>query len=180
MEHVTRAPRLASVTFLALAICDIVRAQGLDFNSRPPSFDEKWQFFVRETSSPLTLASGAFNGTVSQLTHSDPLYGSGWGPWSQRFGASTADIATQNLFGDFLFAAAFREDTRYRRDGPGHRFWARVGYAAGTGISNLYYPPASRNGHALVVHFATSVVGAGLGNLAPEFWSAVPQPPING
>lgn len=181
--------------FFALAACEIALAQGEDFNSLPPSPAEKWQLFIRETFSPLTVGAGAFNGTFAQLTHSDPLYGSGWSAWSQRFGASTADIATQNFFGDFLLGAALHEDTRYRRAGPGHAFWSRVGHAtrsgfltqkdaggmtvnwsniAGTaisaGISNVYYPPATRNAQAAAIHFGTSVVGTGLGNLAPEFW----------
>jgi hypothetical protein len=38
------------------------------------------------------------------------------------------------------------------------------------GLSNAYYPPPSRTGGAMIIHFASSVAGAGFANLAPEFW----------
>lgn len=161
-----------------------------------PSVLEKWHFFIGETASPLTLGAGAFNAAISQATNSDPRYGVGAGPFAERFGASTADIVTQNFFGDFLMASAFHEDTRYVRQGPAYgSVWKRTRYAisrafitradtggdtfnwsnlTGTamsaGFSNLYYPAASRNGGAIAIHFGTSLIGGGLANLYPEFW----------
>ena len=41
----------------------------------PPSGSEKWNFFVSEAVTPLTLVAGALDATVSQSTHSAPLYG---------------------------------------------------------------------------------------------------------
>jgi hypothetical protein len=161
-----------------------------------PTVLEKWHFFVSETASPLALGAGAFNAAISQATNSDPRYGVGAGPFAERFGASTADIVTQNFFGDFVMASAFHEDTRYRRQGPAYgSVWKRTRYAisrafitradtggdtfnwsnlTGTaisaGVSNLYYPAASRNGGAIAIHFGTSLIGGGLANLYPEFW----------
>ena len=161
-----------------------------------PGVGEKWNFFVTETFTPMTLAAGAFNAGVSQATNSDPRYGVGAGPFAERFGASSADIVTQNFFGDFVMASVFHEDTRYTRQGPLYGgIWKRAGYAisrafvtnadrggdtfnwsnvTGTaisvGVSNLYYPPASRKASAVGIHFGTSVVGGGLANLFPEFW----------
>ena len=166
------------------------------FAAPPPSVSEKWNFFVSETFAPMTLAAGAFNGAVSQVTNSDPRYGVGAIAYAERFGASNADIATQNFFGDFVMASIFHEDTRYTRRGPTYGgVWKRAGYAisrafvtqadsggntfnwsnlTGTamsaGFSNLYYPESSRNGGATAIHFGTSVVGGGLANLLPEFW----------
>lgn len=158
----------------------------------------KWHHFIDETASPVTLAPVMFNAAVSQATNSDPRYGLGRPAFGQRIAASAADIASQNFFSDFLLASAFHEDTRYFRRGPEYRFWSRVGYAvsrsvvvrkdqggdtfnwanvAGTamsvGLSNAYYPSASRTSGAMALHFATSVAGAGFGNLAPEFWPDV-------
>jgi len=161
-----------------------------------PSVSEKWHFFVGETFTPMTLAAGAFNGSVSQATNSDPRYGVGGVAYAERFGASTADIVTQNFFGDFVMASAFHEDTRYVRRGPAYGSkWRRATYAVsrafitsrdaggdtfnwsnltGTamsaGFSDLYYPAASRTGGALAIHFGTSLIGGGLANLYPEFW----------
>jgi hypothetical protein len=159
---------------------------------------DKWRLFIQETFNPLTPVAGAFNASVSQAMNSDPRYGVGGGPYAQRFGASTADIATQNFFEDFAFASAFHEDTRYIRRGEEHGFWSRFGHAVGsavivrrdtggttfnwanaagtaasTGLSNAYYPPASQTGKAMAIHFGTSFIGAGLGNLEPEFWPDV-------
>jgi hypothetical protein len=166
----------------------------------PPSANStvahKWHFFVDETFGPMTPAAGAFNAGVSQITNSDPRYGVGAEAYAERFGASTADIVTQNFFGDFVMASVFHQDTRYLRQGPAYGSkWKRAGYAIGrafitqkdeggstfnwsnatgtalsTGFSNLYYPAASRTGGAMAIHFATSLIGGGLANLYPEFW----------
>lgn len=162
----------------------------------PPSTAEKWDFFVHETFTPFTAGAGAFNATISQITRSTPLYGKH--PWPtaypKRFGASVGDIVSQNFFGDFLLASAFHEDTRYVRRGASHGRWERIGYAIsrsivtrtdageqtfnysnvlGTamsaGLSNVYYPPASRKLSAALTNWGTSVAGSGLANLMPEF-----------
>jgi hypothetical protein len=185
--------------FLMLVLAPVLRAQDIDASepSPPPSVAEKWDFFEAETFAPLTLGAGAFNATVSQVTHTAPLYGRKAWPaaYPERFGASVGDIVSQNFFGDFLLASAFHEDTRYRRRGPSYRLWPRIGYAIsrsiitrtdsggtefnssnvlGTGMSaalaNAYYPPGSRNARAFATNWVSSVVDSGLANLMPEFW----------
>ncbi len=156
---------------------------------------ERWNYFVHETASPLTLGGGTFNAVFSQLTNTDPKYGTGRAAFAERFGASIADIASQNFFGDFAVAWAFHEDPRYYRKGEGHSLWYRAGYAISravvirkssgsntfnfdnvlgsamsTGFSNLYYPPPSRTASAMFSHFAIDVADNGFVNLAPEFW----------
>lgn len=155
---------------------------------------QKWHHFVDETITPLTLVGGAFNASVSQVLNNDPRYGVGSGAYAQRFGASVADIASQNFFGDFVMASALHEDPRYIRRGPQYGFWNRVGYAIGraviirkdsggetfnwsnvtgtalsVGLSEAYYPPPSRTGGAMALRFGTNVAGAGFANLLPEF-----------
>jgi hypothetical protein len=186
---------------LLLAFALTMRAQDAGESDLlpPPSAAEKWDLFQAETAAAFTLGAGAINATVSQVTHSTPLYGRPWtGPYAERFGASVADIVSQNFFGDFLLASALHEDTRYRRLGSSHRLWTRVGYAltrsivtrtdaggaefnwanvAGTGmsaaLSNAYYPPASRTVRTSTTNWGASVVGSGLVNLMPEFWPDV-------
>jgi hypothetical protein len=156
---------------------------------------EKWNYFVHETVSPLTFGGGTFNAAISQVTNTAPRYGVDGAAFAERFGASIADIASQNFFGDFVVASALHEDPRYLREGQGYGFWHRVGYAlsrsvvirkdsgadtfnfdnvigsaASTGLSNLYYPPASRNSRGMVLHFGSDVADNGFVNLAPEFW----------
>ena len=131
----------------------------------------------------------------SQVTHTDPKYGGDAGALAERFGASVADIATQNFFGDFVIASALHEDPRYFRMGSGHPFWTRVGYAISraavirkdsggntfnfdnfggsalsTVFSDVYYPPASRTGKGMWMHWGIDVADNGFVNLVPEFW----------
>ena len=38
------------------------------------------------------------------------------------------------------------------------------------GLSNAYYPPASRTRSVTFANWGTSVTGSGFANLFPEFW----------
>ena len=87
----------------------------------PPTISEKWNFFVAETVTPLTLVAASLDATASQLTRSAPLYGKHpWrnGAFPKRFGATVGDDTSQNFFADFLLASVLHEDTRYVRKGP--------------------------------------------------------------
>jgi hypothetical protein len=156
----------------------------------------KWHNFWKETVGPMTWGGGAFDALFSQVTDTDPKYGVNRVALGKRFGASLADIASQNFFGDFVVASAFHEDPRYHRMGEGHSLWRRFGYAIsrtavirrdnGTGntfnfdsvlgsaassaFSNIYYPAPSRTRGAFLSHFAIDVADDGFVNLAPEFW----------
>ncbi|HLH44675.1 MAG TPA: hypothetical protein VKV74_16920 [Bryobacteraceae bacterium] len=190
----------AKLFWIAAALAGTVLAQDSGSGQEATaasaeSAEEKWDFFVHETAAPFILAAGAFNAAVSQATRSAPLYGRHWNAYPKRFGASAGDIASQNFFGDFVLASAFHEDTRYAREGASHGLWPRIGYAIsravatrkdgggetfnyanvlGTGmsagLSNAYYPPASRTLHETMTNWGTSLAGSGLANLMPEFW----------
>jgi hypothetical protein len=161
------------------------------------SVSGKWDFFVSETVTPLTLVATAFNATTSQLTRSAPLYGKHFGrndAFAKRFGATLGDTVSQNFFGDFVLASAFHEDTRYRRLGPTHHMLPRLSYAISRAVvtrtdsgdstlnlanvigcamsaalSNAYYPSMSRTPGVAAVNWGTNVAGGGLTNLLPEF-----------
>src|SRR5580700_10614660 len=49
---------------------------------------EKWNHFLRETASPLTLGGGVFNAAFSQVTNTDPKYGTNSAAFAERFAAS--------------------------------------------------------------------------------------------
>jgi hypothetical protein len=101
----------------------VATADGLD------TIGGKWGHFVRETASPFTIGAGVFNASFSQVTNTDPKYGQNGSAYAERFGASVADITTQNFFGDFVIASATREDPRYFREGPSKSLLHRIGYA---------------------------------------------------
>jgi hypothetical protein len=168
-------------------------------NLAPPSPSEKWDFFVSETVTPFTLVATGFNATVSQMTHSAPLYGRRFwrkAAFPKRFGATLGDNVSQNFFSDYVLASAFHEDTRYVKKGSSRKLWPRIGYAISRAVitrtdsgaetfnwanvvgcamsaalSNAYYPPMSRTPSAAAVNWGTNVAGAGLSNLMPEFGS---------
>jgi hypothetical protein len=149
-----------------------------------PSLAEKWNFFVSETVSPLTLVAAGPDAIVSQLTRSSPLYGKHFwrrDAFVKRFGATLTDDVTQNFFSDFLLASAFHEDTRYVRKGPSRKIWPRIGYAISravltrtdsgdptfnwanvlgcamsAGLSNAYYPTLSRTPGVAAVTWGTA------------------------
>jgi hypothetical protein len=160
----------------------------------PVTVEQKWQFFMQETFTPLTLIASAATGGESQVTNTDPKYGVGSLALAKRFGAAAVDNVTQNFFSDFVMASALHEDTKYRRRGEAYGFWSRVGYAisravvtrtdtgastvnwanfTGTalsvGLSNAYYPSRSRNLNATAINWGSSAAGVGFGNLFPEF-----------
>ena len=188
------------LSFLILLLSAPIFAQSsiqLAPPDEPPinTTEKRWTNFVHETAGPLTAGGGAFNAVFSQITQSDPQYGKGGSAFAKRLGASYADIAAQNFFGDFLVASTFHEDPRYYRKGSGHSLIYRAGYAIsrafvirkddgtngfnfdnvmgsalGSGFSNLYYPPSSRARGAILSHFVIDIADNGFVNLAPEFW----------
>jgi hypothetical protein len=174
-----------------------VVAESTSRKEYPPiaTVHDKWKYFVQETTGPLTFGGAAFNAGFSQATKTDPQYGNNGVALAKRFGASLADISTDNFFGDFVTASVFREDPRYYRMGEAHGFWRRAGYAisravvirkdsggnqfnfdnilgsaASAGMSNLYYPSFNRSGNANLMHFGITAADNGFVNLAPEFW----------
>ena len=160
---------------------------------------------MQETFTPLTIVASAATAGEAQATNTDPKYGVGSMAMAKRFGAASVDNVTQNFFSDFVMASLLHEDTKYRRRGEQHGFWARVGYAisravvtrtdtgastvnwsnlTGTalsvGLSNAYYPTRSRNLNATAVDWGASASGVGLGNLFPGIpagLQALAQPP---
>jgi hypothetical protein len=192
-------PLFAFFSLLALASAVLAQTTDGSLTAAtlpPPSVSEKWDKFETETFAPLTLGAGAFNAAVSEVTDSTPLYGREFFPaYPERFGSAVADIVSQNFFGDFVLASAFHEDTRYIRRGSTHKLLPRIlyaisrslvtqtdeggstfnasnvlGTAMSAALSNAYYPAESRNARAATVNWGTSVGGAGLANLLPEFW----------
>ena len=192
-------PILVLEILVCLAFCSAQTASKPETQPVPEApirtTREKWNHCLHETASWLTLGGGTFNAAFSQATQTDPKYGSGGGAFGERFGASLADIATENFFGDFVVASAFHEDPRYYRKGPGHPLLSRafyaisravvirkddggnsfnfdnvLGNALSAGFSNIYYPPASRTVKGNLMHWGIDVADNGFVNLAPEFW----------
>jgi hypothetical protein len=169
--------------------------------SLPPlTAKQKINLFVKETVDPFTFVSAMMGAGLSQASNGTPQYGDGMEPYTKRLGAALADMATQNFFSDAVLASVLHEDPRYYRMGPSHSIPRRVvysltrliitrrdsgeetfnfsgvgGMAMGISLSNAYYPPKSVSGSVTESRFVSSVTGAALGNLLPEFWPDVKE-----
>lgn len=161
---------------------------------------QKFHLFVKETIDPFTFVSAAMGAGMSQAGDETPKYGVGIVPYSKRFVAAVADMATQNFFSDAVLATALHEDPRYYRMGPARSIPRRVvysmtrlvitrkddgkatfnysgvgGMAMGIALSNAYYPSKSVSGSVTEARFISSMTGFALGNLLPEFWPDVKE-----
>jgi hypothetical protein len=164
----------------------------------PMTVKEKWLLLLKGNTDPYNLATAAFGAALSQAGNETPKYGLGAMAYSDRFGAAVADMSTQSIFSTGLLACVLHQDPRYFRKGPRSSFVARVAYSIsrivitrqdagsetfntsnvlgmmmGIGMSNAYYPPASRTGTIMVNRIGTSFLGDATGNLMSEFWPDV-------
>lgn len=190
----SKALLIAGMLLAGAMVPPTARAEDVALDTTPVTVRQKWDFFKEETFSTYTLLSSGVTASVSQAVRSDPQYGVGAVALSERLGATIGDNISQNFFSDFVMASVLHQDTRYRRKGEEHGFWSRLGYAVSrafvtrtdtggrafnwsnltgcalqAGLSNAYYPSASRSGSATAINWANSVSASGFGNLFPEF-----------
>jgi hypothetical protein len=167
-------------------------------NVAPMTAEEKWHLAWRSVTDPFNIGSAALGAAWSQGTGATPKYGNGGGALAERFGAVIGDFSSQTFFSTGVFATMLHQDPRYFRSGPRCHFWVRVagslkqvvvtrqdsgakafnasnmlGLGAAIGLSNLYYPAASRTGNVMLGRVVTSLSGDALGNLMSEFWPDV-------
>jgi hypothetical protein len=166
----------------------------------PLTARQKFELTARSTFDPFNFVAAGLGAAGSQISQGDPKYGQGKAAYFQRYGAAFADMASQNFFSSALLAPLFHEDPRYFRLGPKAHFMHRVGYAfsrsvigktdagknrisysailgtmMGIGLSNAYYPAASRNGGEMAERLYTSFSFSAATNLLPEFWPDIKQ-----
>ena len=159
----------------------------------PPS--EKWRLAWKEVVDPFNIASAVAAAAMSQADNETPKYGHGAAAYGLRAGAAIADFSTQSFLAAGAFACLLHQDPRYFRKGPSSGIFPRalyslsrlviarqdsgraafnasnfLGMAGGIGLSNLYYPRASRTGAVMLDRVGTSLTGGAMGNLMSEFW----------
>lgn len=157
---------------------------------------DKVRLGLRDAVSPFAAVGWMTSAAYSQAVDSSPNYGQGWGPFAQRFGATAARASTEGVFSDSLFAPIFHEDPRYYRLGPEHNVVRRTVYAvtrtiitrsddgratpnfalisgnaAGSILTNAYYPDRNRNVKDTFSTFGGSVGGSAIGFFVSEFLS---------
>ena len=149
---------------------------------------------ARNSISPFSIGGEFIAASYSELTNRSPNYGTGSGPFAQRFGASVARGTSQRLFSDGIMCSVLREDPRYYQMGGGHFFLKRViyagtrplitrtdsgksspnfallsGYLGASALTKVYYPPPNQGFSQTMQTFGGSLGGAALGYLTSEF-----------
>lgn len=164
-----------------------------DSNPAPLTTRQKYQLAWKSNIDPVTwIATGAFAGV--EQAENTYAYGQGAQGYAKRYGALYANGFIGNMLGGAVFPSLFHQDPRYFYKGTGStgsRVWYAIynsvmckgdnghlqvnysailgGLAAG-GISNLYYPPANRDGAALTFESAGIGIASGaFQNLMQEF-----------
>jgi hypothetical protein len=79
----------------------------------PLSAHCKFHLFVKQTYSPYTFASAAFEATWAQATVQWPQYGDGMAGFGKRFGATLADTESRRFIQTFALSTILHQDPRY-------------------------------------------------------------------
>jgi hypothetical protein len=153
----------------------------------------KFNLFLKQTHSPYTFVSAAFQATLDQAQDQWPHYGGGMQGWGKRFGATLADTESRRFIQTFALSTILHQDPRYF---PSHRrsLISRSWYAAtrvvitrndsgdntfntseflGTlftsSLQNSYYPRHDRNFAETMNRFSGALSSDAIGNLQREF-----------
>jgi hypothetical protein len=163
-------------------------------NPAPLSAGQKLHLAWRSLLDPITFLGTGISAGIEQATGSF----SGWGfdhkGYFQRYGANYADNSVATMLGGFIFPTILKQDPRYFYQGTGttvsrakHAMLSVIicrgdngkqqfnysnvlGDFGGAAISNIYYPPANRNGVGLTMgNAAVGLAFGAFGALMQEF-----------
>jgi len=155
---------------------------------------QKFRLALRTTVDPSTFVIAGIAAGVEQANNSLPGYGSGAASFGKRYGATYANSVSATILRDAFFPSLLHQDPRYYYKGTGSKL-SRAGYALSTAfickgdngrwqpnyssllgnlsagaLTNLYYPPGSRNGASTTFENGLlTTAGVGIGHLLQEF-----------
>jgi hypothetical protein len=128
---------------------------------------QKFEMAYRKTVDPSFIVESAMFAGYDQVANYGPQYGSGAGPFAQRFGYNAANLASTFFFTDALLPTMLKQDPRYFRKGSGsiasRVWWAfrselvafsdqgkqmpnysnLIGFGMSTALSDAYSPDSS-------------------------------------
>ena len=157
---------------------------------------QKFQLFTDETFVPGFVILSAATAGMAQAFDFTPRYGHGGAAYAKRFGAVSANIASNSLFTNAVFPSMIHQDPRYFRKGTGTkkaRLWYAIsrvaitrqdsgraafnisqlgGTAASIALGNLYYPSIDRNAATQGSRFGYAIGIQALFNVIREFGPA--------
>jgi hypothetical protein len=153
----------------------------------------KFELVLRQTYSPYTFASAAFDATWGQMWAQWPQYGGGMQGWGKRLGATLADTESRRFIQNFVLATALHQDPRYfpsEKNGLVARAWyaatrvlvtrddyGRVvlnsselmGASLVSSLQDAYYPRPDRTFGATLNRFEGSLSSDATSNILKEF-----------
>lgn len=158
---------------------------------------DKMVFWLHEEVEPTVPLPALFSAGYSQLTGSDPKYGSGGAAFGERLGAVLLRQTSMRFFSDSLLPTLDHEDPRYFRLASGS-YMARslhaveftiidrndaghpvanvsnlAGHLVASALTLAYYPDPSQNGRVVMKTWGYALAGAAVDNLFLEFWPDV-------
>jgi hypothetical protein len=153
----------------------------------------KFELVLKQSYSPYTFASAAFDATWAQMLGGWPQFGGGMQGWGKRLGTTLADVESRRFIQNFMLATVLHEDPRYFPSGKNGGL-ARTWYAAtrvlvtrddndwnvlnrsellGTSLTsalqNTYYPRPDRTLGATANRFLATLSGDATTNILHEF-----------
>jgi hypothetical protein len=163
-------------------------------NPSPLTSRQKYHIAWMSSIDPITLLSTGIFAGIEQTDDSFSGYGQGTEGYAKRYGANYADNFIGTMIGAAMLPSLLKQDPRYFYKGSGSKssrvFYAMAmsvvckgdkgrwqanysgllgGFASG-GISNLYYPAASRNGVSLTFeNFGIGIAEGAVENIFQEF-----------
>jgi hypothetical protein len=165
-----------------------------DHDAVPLHPKQKYELAWKTLIDPETIGVDLLTSGLQQGTGGLKGYGTGPDGFAKRFGASYGTSSINTLLGSAVLPSLFKQDPRYFYKGAGsvkqralyaigmsvickgdnghwqYNYSGLLGGLAAGGISNLYSPPASRNGFGLT--FENTAIGIGssaMTNLLQEF-----------
>lgn len=164
-----------------------------DWNAPPMGAKQKFQLAFRAVSDPMAFLGAGVVAGLEQGYDVFPGYGQGVQGYSKRFGAAYANDVSGRMFSSAIFPSLFHQDPRYFYRGSGsirsralyaisaaviargdNGHWQPnyseiLGNFAAGGLSNVYYPSASRGVSLTVTNALIETAGRAGTNLVREF-----------
>ncbi|HEV2485292.1 MAG TPA: carboxypeptidase-like regulatory domain-containing protein [Terracidiphilus sp.] len=165
-----------------------------DWNAPPMRAKQKLLLGLRSVTDPVAFVGAGILAGMEQANNTFPGYGQGAQGYAKRYGATYTNDASGRILSSAVFPSLLHQDPRYFYKGTGS-ILSRSLYAVGAtiicrgdngrsqpnyshvlgtfaagGLSNLYYPAASRGVSLVFINGSLALTGHAGNNLLREFF----------
>ena len=161
---------------------------------RPLTAGQKFQLFLKRTTSPRTFAGAAIDATADKWQNDNMEYARGFAGYSQHYAVELAAGESDAFFSTFLIPIVLKQDPRYFRNpnlpflkrtlyalsrvvitrtDSGHQTFNAsyvVGSAASQALSDIYIPGHAQGLHPIADRLTFNLARDAGFNLLHEFW----------